>query len=161
MKRTRISTMLALAAVGAGVGFVVQFALASAGLPKFRPEYVMALSLVFIAGIVIALAVPIRRATRSTVPARIDPFHATRVVLLAKASSLAGAILTGAAVGLVVELLTRSGGLNSDSLLRALAVLGGAIALAVAGLVGEYLCTVPPDEGEPETTAPAPGSLEP
>lgn len=161
MRRTRISTVVALAAVGAGLGFLVQFALASAGLPKFRPEYVMALSLLFIAGIVLALAVPIRRATRGTVRTRIDPFHATRVVLLAKASSLAGAIVTGAAVGLVVELLTRSGGLNSDSLLRALAVLGGALALVVAGLVGEYLCTVPPDDEDPDPAAPAPGSLEP
>lgn len=161
MKRTPISTVVALVAVGAGLGFLVQVALAAAGLPKFRPEYVMALSLLFIAGIVIALALPIRRATRGAVRARIDPFHATRVVLLAKASSLGGALLSGAAVGLVVELLTRSGGLNSDSLLRALAVLGGGVALVVAGLVGEYLCTVPPDDDDPEPSTPAPGSLEP
>lgn len=146
MKRTRVSTLVALAAIGAAAGFLVQIALAAASLPKFRPEYTLALSLLFIAGIVIALALPIRRATRSEVRTRIDPFHATRVVVFAKASSLAGALLTGAAVGLLVELLTRSGGLNVDSLLRSLAVLGGAIAVLAAGLIGEYLCTVPPDD---------------
>jgi hypothetical protein len=160
MRRTRVSTLLVLGAAGAAAGFLVQIALAAAGLPKFRPEYTMALSLLFIAGIVIALALPIRRATRGTVRARIDPFHATRVVLLAKASSLAGALLTGVGIGLLVELLTRSGGLNSDSLLRSLAAFGAAIAVLVAGLVGEYLCTVPPsqDGDEPE---PSPGSVEP
>lgn len=159
MRRTRASSLVALAAIGAGGGFLVQIALAAAGFPKFRPEYTMALSLLFIAGIVIALALPIRQATRGTRRTRIDPFHATRVVLLAKASSLAGALLTGVGVGLLVELLTRSGGLNTDTLLRSLAVLGAAGALLVAGLVGEYLCTVPPPQDGDEP-APAPGSVE-
>lgn len=160
MKRTRVATLVALGAIGAGGGFVLQFALAAAGFPKFRPEYTMALSLLFIAGIVIALAVPIRKATRGKARTRIDPFHATRVVLLAKASSLAGALLTGVGIGLLAELLIRSGGLNSDSLLRSLAALGGAIAVLVAGLVGEWLCTVPPSE-EGDEPRHAPGSVEP
>lgn len=150
MTRTRVSTLVILVAVGAAAGFLAQVALASVSLPKFRPEYTLALSLLFIAGIAIALAVPIRRATRAEVRTRIDPFHATRVVLFAKASSLAGALLSGAAAGLLLELLTRNGGLNSDSLLRSLAVLGGAVAVLVAGLVGEYLCTVPPDDDDPD-----------
>ncbi len=158
MTRTRVSTLVILVAVGAAAGFLVQVALAAGSLPKFRPEYTLALSLLFIAGITIALAVPIRRATRATVRTRIDPFHATRVVLFAKASSLAGALLTGAAAGLLAELLIRNGGLNTDSLLRALAVLVGAIAVLVAGLVGEFLCTVPPGDDEGKTD-PA-GSLE-
>jgi hypothetical protein len=160
MTRTRISTVLALAVFGAVLAFGAQLALAALGQPKFAPEFVMALSLLFIAGIVLALAIPIRRATRGTVTARIDPFHATRVVLLAKASSLAGALLSGAALGLVLELVVRSAGINTDSLLRALAVSGGAIALVVAGLVGEYLCTVPPEDQDPETPG-APGRVEP
>jgi MFS family permease len=156
--RTRISTIVILITVGAAAGFLVQVALAAGSLPKFRPEYTLALSLLFIAGITIALAVPIRRATRATVRTRIDPFHATRVVLFAKASSIAGALLTGAAAGLLAELLVRNGGLNTDSLLRSLAVLVGAIAVLVAGLVGEFLCTVPPGDDEGKTD-PA-GSLE-
>jgi hypothetical protein len=157
--RTRVSTLVVLVAVGAATGFLVQIALAAGSLPKYQPEYTLALSLLFIAGIAIALAVPIRRATRATVPTRIDPFHATRVVVFAKASSITGALLTGAAAGLLAELVTRSGGLNTDSLLRSLAVLGGAIALLAAGLIGEYLCTVPPDD-EDRDAAPLPGSLE-
>lgn len=158
MTRTKVSTLVTLVAIGAASGFLVQVALAAASMPKFRPEYTLALSLVFIAGITIALAVPIRRATRATVRTRIDPFHATRVVLFAKASSLAGALLTGAAAGLLAELVIRSGGLNTDSLLRSLAVLTGSIAVLVAGLVGEFLCTVPP--GDDDRDADPAGSLE-
>lgn len=158
MTRTRVSTLVIMVAVGAAAGFLIQVALAAGSLPKYQPEYTLALSLLFIAGITIALAVPIRRATRATVRTRIDPFHATRVVVFAKASSLAGALLTGAAAGLLAELLVRNGGLNTDSLLRSLAVLVGAIAVLVAGLVGEFLCTVPPGDDEGKTD-PA-GSLE-
>ena len=159
MTRTRVSTLVVLVAVGAAVGFLAQVALAAGSLPKYQPEFTLALSLLFIAGIAIALAVPIRRATRATVPTRIDPFHATRVVLFAKASSIVGALLTGAAVGLLAELITRNGGLNTDSLLRSLAVLGGAIVVLVAGLVIEFLCTVPPDDDDRDAE-PLPGSLE-
>ncbi len=159
MTRTRVSTLVVLVAVGAAVGFLAQVALAAGSLPKYQPEFTLALSLLFIAGIAIALAVPIRRATRATVPTRIDPFHATRVVLFAKASSIVGALLTGAAVGLLAELITRNGGLNTDSLLRSLAVLGGAIVVLVAGLVSEFLCTVPPDDDDRDAE-PLPGSLE-
>lgn len=158
MRPTRPSTVVALLLVGAGVGFLLQGALASAALPKFVPTYPVAISLVVIAAVVIALAVPIRRATRATVRTRIDPFHATRVVVLSKASSLAGALLTGAALGLLLELFVRSSGLNADPLLKTLAVLGGAVALLVAGLVGEFLCTVPPTDDDPELH---PDSLEP
>jgi hypothetical protein len=146
--RTRISTLVILITIGAAAGFLAQVALAAGSLPKFRPEYTLALSLLFIAGIAIALAVPVRRATRAKVRTRIDPFYAFRVVLFAKASSLAGALLTGAAAGLLAELLTRNGGLNTDSLLRSLAVLGGAVAVLAAGLIGEYLCTVPPGDDD-------------
>jgi hypothetical protein len=59
---------------------------------------------------------------------------------------------------LVLELLVRSAGFNSDSLLRTLAALGGAIALLAAGLVGEFLCTAPSPPDDPEVDRPA-GSL--
>lgn len=159
MTRTTASSIVALAVIGALLGFFLQTALASASQPKLVPPYTVALSLVVIAGLVIALAVPIRRATRGPARRRIDPFHATRVVVVAKASSLAGALFTGTALGLLAELLVRSGGLNSDALFKTLAVLGAAVVLLVAGLVGEYLCTVPPgsDDDPPEV----PASLEP
>jgi hypothetical protein len=158
MTRTKVSTVVALILVGAVAGFLVQISLAAASLPKFTPLYTLALSLVFIAGVVTVLALPIRRATTGAVRTRIDPFHATRVVLLAKASSIAGGLLVGGAFGLVLELLVRSAGINGDSLLKTLAALGGAVALLAAGLVGEFFCTAPPPPDDPDPDRPA-GSL--
>jgi hypothetical protein len=158
MTRTKVTTVAALILIGAVAGFLAQIGLAAAGAPKFTPYYTLALSLVFIAGVVILLAVPIRRATTGAVRTRIDPFHATRVVLLAKASSIAGGLLAGGALGLLLELFVRTVGFNSDSLLKTLAALGGAIALLAAGLVGEFFCTAPPPPDDPEVERPA-GSL--
>lgn len=154
MSRTRWTTLLALAVVGGVAAIVLQVALAAASQPKLRPEFVLAATLVLIAAVVVLLAVPVRRATRSTGRRRtVDPFYATRVVLLGKASALAGALLTGAAAGLIVELLLRpaaEGGL----LVRMLAMLGGSIALAAAGLIAEWMCTIPPTGPEDEVGPP-------
>jgi hypothetical protein len=146
MKRTRPITLIALALIGGVGGFLVQLILGSASQPKLRPEYTLAITLVFIAAIVIALAVPVRRATRASVRRHIDPFYATRVVVLAKASALGGALLTGVGAGFLVELVVRAGSPSTDNLLRVLAMLGAALALLAAGLIAEYLCTVPPSD---------------
>ena len=50
--------------------------------------------------IVVALALPIRRATRGTLAAPVNPFWALRIAILAKASSIVGAGL--AVAGLLV-----------------------------------------------------------
>ena len=158
MKHTRPTTLIVLALVGGVGGFFVQMILASVSQPKLRPEYTLAITLVFIAVLVIALAVPIRRATRSKVRRHIDPFYATRVVVLAKASSLVGALLSGVGAGFVIELLLRSGSPSTDAFLRAFATLGSAVVLLVAGLVAERLCTVPPgpdDHGDGPHGAPS------
>lgn len=161
MSRTRATTLVAIAVLGTVGAYLLQLGLAATGSAKFQPEFSLALSLLFIAAIVLTLAVPVRRATHGHPPRRIDPFYATRVVLLAKASSLTGALLTGAGAGFAIELLARSGEPGTGALLRALAVLGGAAALLVAGLVAEWFCTVPPADDEPADPDLDAGSVEP
>ncbi len=100
-----------------------------------------------IAALVVLLAVPVRRAVHGTVQRRIDPFYATRVVILAKACSIAGALLAGGTLGLLVDLLVR-GAPNADALARILTSLGGGILLLVGGLIAEYLCRVPPHDDD-------------
>ena len=152
MKRTRPTTLILLALIGGVGGFLVQLILGSASQPKLRPEYTLAITLVFIAALVIGLAVPVRRATRATVRRHIDPFYATRVAVLAKASALGGALLTGFGAGFLVELLVRAGSPAGDNLWRVLAMLAASVVLLAAGLIAEYLCTVPPgDDDKPHT----------
>lgn len=149
MTRTRPGTLVALAVVGAVAGFLLQLAIVASGGARYQPMLSLPLALVFISVIVIALAVPIWRSTRRRTERRIDPFHATRVVLLAKACSLAGALLGGALFGVIVFVWTRAL-TGVGSLLMTLAALGGAVVLLAAGLVAEHLCTVPPDDDDDE-----------
>jgi hypothetical protein len=127
---------------------VLQSVLAALGQPKLRPEFTLAITLVLIAAAAVTLAVPVRRATRGNPAHRVDPFYATRVVVLAKASAIGGALLSGAGLGFVIELALRSGDPGGDAFLRVFSVLGGGIALMVGGLVAEALCTVPKDGGD-------------
>ncbi len=147
MKHTSPALLLALALFGGAAGFGIQTVLAAMSMAKVRPEYTLALSLVVIAALVIVLAIPVRRAVRGRLGRRIDPFYATRVVVLAKACSIAGALLAGAAVGFLADLVLR-GAPSGDSLARILVVLGGCIVLLVGGLVAEFLCRVPPRDDE-------------
>lgn len=156
MTKTQPATLIALVVLGALGGILLQMALAATGQPRLRPEFTLAVTLLLIGVAVIALAVPVRRAVRGTATARIDPFYATRVVVLAKASSLSGALLTGLALGVVIELFTRSGGPPADSYLRAFAALAGAIALLIGGAVAEYLCRVPPRDDDELGPPPSP-----
>ncbi|AZZ52974.1 MULTISPECIES: DUF3180 domain-containing protein [Rathayibacter] len=150
MKRTRISSLLGLALVGAVAGFLIDLAIASAGRPVLIPPLTVPLTLVVVAALVIGFAIPIHRATKGTLRRPIDPFRAMRVVVLAKASSLVGALLLGASGGVLVYLLSRPVVPSLGSVWQDVAAIVGAIVLLVAGLVAEHLCTIPPtDDDDP------------
>ncbi|TPW74214.1 DUF3180 domain-containing protein [Schumannella soli] len=157
MGRTTAGTLMVLGVIGAVATFLLQTAVTSAGAARYEPAVSLPIAVVVIAAIVIILAVPIYRTTRGHSPRPVDPILATRIALLAKSSSLAGALLVGAALGLVGYLLTRSVA-GVGSMLMAFAALGGAIILLVAGLVAEFLCTVPPHDDDDHDHDP-PGSV--
>ncbi|WBU37554.1 DUF3180 domain-containing protein [Homoserinibacter sp. YIM 151385] len=153
MKRTRPLALVSLGAIGVAVGFLLETLLVAGGRLRFEPPVTLPIALVLIGGLVVAAAVPVWRSTRGEPDERrrrrVDPFYATRVVVLAKASALGGALLTGAAVGILAWLLTRSVLAGVGSTVMAAAAAVGALLLLVAGLVAEHLCTVPPDDDEP------------
>jgi hypothetical protein len=151
MERTAPTTLFIGAGLGIVVGFVLQVALAGLSLPRLRPEYTLVVTLVLVAVVVVALALPVRRSTRGARRAPVDPFFATRVVVLAKATAITGALLTGAATGLLIDLLARAGTATGDTFLRVVLTLAGSGALVVAGLVAEWMCTVPPVDPDDES----------
>jgi len=146
--RTRPATLVLLAVIGAVVGFLLQITLSAASAPKFRPEFTFGATLALIGIVGVALAVPVYRATHGPLRQPVDAFYATRVVVLGKASSLAGALLSGLGIGLAIELLIHSGSTTGETVLRVLATLGGAVLLLVGGLVAEFLCRVPPHDDD-------------
>ncbi|MBI5160863.1 MAG: DUF3180 domain-containing protein [Micrococcales bacterium] len=147
MKRTSAATLAVLVAAGGVAMFLLQTFLVSTGGARYEPALSLPAALVVIAVLVVVLAMPVRRSVRGRSPRKVDPFYATRIVLLAKACSLSGALLGGAFAGAVVFLWTRSV-TGVGSLAMALASLVGAILLLAAGLIAEHLCTVPPDDDE-------------
>ena len=146
MTRTRFSTIALLALVGGAVGWVLEAGLVSMGRAIVIPGVELSIALALIAAIVVAMAVPVWRVVRGTAKKRVDPFYATRVVVLAKASSLTGSLLAGAAVAVMVFVLTRSvlPALGSVRLTVAASVC--AVLLLVAGLIAEKMCTLPPQD---------------
>jgi hypothetical protein len=151
VKRTRASSLIGLGVAGLVVGFLAQLAAAGMGLAVFIPPLTLPITLVAVAIIVVAFALPIRRAVRGRSARRIDPFQAMRVVVLAKACSLCGALLTGAGVGIGAYLLTRDVLPGGNAILLTALATAGAVILLVAGLISELFCTLPPGDDDDRT----------
>lgn len=159
MTRTKPLHLVLLAALGAAVAWFLQTALAASGNAILIPPITLAFALALIGAIVVLMALPVRRVSRRVEGARVDPFYATRVVTLAKASSLSGALLGGAGIGMTAYLVTRSVIPGVGSVTMALASAAGAVILLVAGLVAEHMCTIPPDDDDPREGRPDPRGL--
>ncbi|WP_166868595.1 DUF3180 domain-containing protein [Salinibacterium sp. ZJ70] len=148
MTRTRALPLVVLAVIGGIAALLLQLALGAAGMPKLTPQVSLSVTLVLIGVVVVALALPVRRAVRTREHARVDPFYATRVVLIAQASALSGALFAGAALGLLVELLGRPV-VTTSGVWGVVAMIIASLALMIAGLVAEAFCVVPPDDDDP------------
>ena len=152
MKRTRPTSLIGLGVLGVVIGFLAELAASGMGIAVFVPPLTLPITLVAVAIIVVAFAIPIRRAVRGRSSRRIDPFQAMRIVVFAKACSLSGALLTGAGIGILTYLLTRDVLPASNAVLLTAIGTAGAIILLIAGLLAEFFCTLPPDsDDDPET----------
>jgi hypothetical protein len=148
MKRTGPLLLVSLAAAAAVVGFFLQLGLASAGVATLSPPVTVPITLVVVAAVVLAAAIPIHRAVRSRQGGPINPFQAMRVVVLAKASSLAGSVVGGIGAGFVAYSLSRPIMPGVAALWLAIGTAVAGLVLLIAGLVAEQLCSLPPDDPE-------------
>jgi hypothetical protein len=160
MRRTSAGVLLLAAALGVAAGFLLDQLLTSAGRPTFTPAVTLPILLLLLGAVVVALAVPIRRATLGGSTAAVNPFRAVRIAMLAKASSIVGAVIGGLGAGLWIFLATRPvpPSLGSLGTVIATTVCGGL--LVVAGLVAEHLCTIRKDDDDEQPGGDDPG-LEP
>jgi hypothetical protein len=150
VKRTRASTLLSVAVVAAVAGFALDAVLASRQAPTLFLATPLGVTLAFIGVAVVLMARPVRRHARDGAARQrtVDPLYATRVVVLAKASSICGALLGGFALGLVVYLLTRSALPSLGSTLPNVVAVGGGLVLTVCALVAEHMCVAPPGDDD-------------
>lgn len=146
MHRTRWQTLLLVAVAGAAVTWIVLRAVAGRGglLPSV-PGLVVAVELL-IAAVVFSMGWAVRQFLRGKRPT-LDPIRAARTAVLAKASCYTGALLAGWYGGQVLALVSDLGvpG-NRGRAVAAGVAAGGAVVLAVVGLVVEWFCRVPPPE---------------
>ncbi|UIP59517.1 DUF3180 domain-containing protein [Agromyces marinus] len=150
MKRTHPSTLVAFAIAGVAVAYLGELLLVSSGAAALVPPVSLAFTLVGIGVIVVLVAWPIRQAVRGSGRRRIDPFRAARVAVLAKASSITGALVLGAGIGITLFLVTRSVLPPAGTVWMALATAIGSALLLTGALVAEHFCTLPPDDPEEE-----------
>ncbi len=148
MRRTGPGILLLSAIIGVAVGYLLDNGLTAAGRPTFMPTITLPILLVLLGMLTLALAIPIRRATRG-VAVPVNPFRAVRVAMLAKASSIVGAAVGGVAGGLAIFLFFArpfTPSIGSLGPIIATAV-GGAILVATA-LIAEHLCTIRKDDDD-------------
>lgn len=157
MRRTGPGVLLVAAAIGVAAGFALDQALTAAGRATFTPAVSLPVLLVLLGAIVVALALPIRRATRGTAAMPVNPFWALRIAMLAKASSIVGAAVAGLAGGLALFLLTRPVPPSIGSLGAVIATAVCGAALVAAGLYAEHLCTIRKDDDDEQPGGDDPG----
>lgn len=171
MKPTKVLTLVAFALVAA----VAAYLWATYSVTHGREIPVSGFNLMFslpaVAVVLVILALPIYRyrrelnqrlekssnQTHSASPAlasgqgnrvkRIDPFYAVRVLLLAKATAIAGALFVGWHFGTV--LLQLAAPVISTGVWFNLGTLVGALAAIIVALWVENICKIPDDPEEP------------
>ncbi len=169
MKPTRVSTLVLVAVVCAGLGWLLLRSL-YAKLPPLPWTGVPALLIAALAewwtGRDLKARIASRRNGSSSSAGGpgtdrrlkpVAPLFVSRMVALAKASSLAAAIIAGVAGGFDVYL---SGSLSASvprqDALTAAVTFAAAVVLACAALYLENCCRVPEDQDRDEREAPAP-----
>ncbi|PZE26088.1 MULTISPECIES: DUF3180 domain-containing protein [unclassified Curtobacterium] len=155
MRHTRASTLISVAIVAGVAGFALDAALASRQRPVIVLSSALGLTLGFIGIALVLMAIPVRRHARGTATRPVDAFYATRVVVLAKASSICGVLFGAFTGGGLAFVLTRAVVPALGSILPSVVAVFGGLVLMVCALVAEHMCTVPPrddDDSDPGGT---------
>jgi hypothetical protein len=153
VKPTRVSTLVVVTVVCAALGWLLLRSLYS-HLPPLPWTGVPALLLAALAEAWTGRDLKARIAGRRPKP--VAPMFVSRMVALAKASSLAAAIIAGIAGGFDIYLSNSlSASVPRQDALTAVVTFASAVVLACAALYLENCCRVPGDPDRDEREAPA------
>jgi hypothetical protein len=154
VRPTSPTTLVALAVSGGALMYAGEMVLVRMGQPTLIPPVTLAIALALLGVIIPILAWPIRQLTRSTQRSSpVDPFYATRVLLVAKAGSVTAAGLLGVGVGAAVFVLGRMVVVWSQVVETSLTI-AGSVLLLVGALVAERWCVLPPSDEAESSAAP-------
>ena len=155
MKPTRVSTLAAVAVACAALGWLLLRTL-YAKLPPLPWTGVPALLIAALAEAWTGRDIKARIARRGEGVKPVAPLFVSRMVALAKATSLAAAIIAGFAAGFDIYLAgSLSASVPRQDALTAVITFAAAVVLACAALYLENCCRVPEDPGRDERGASA------
>lgn len=155
--QTKPLAIVAAAAIGAAIGLVVQFGLSGRGAPPLVPPLSLTVMLVLIAAVLLTLGIRLRRNVVKR-PGAINPFHAVRLLVTARAAQLVGGLLGGFGGGLALSLLGRTVPAPTGTWVPMVLAFAGGVVLVVCAAITEHLCRVPPGDGDaPDAADPEPG----
>jgi len=157
VKRTSPLALIVAAVLGGGVGFLADHLLTLGGRPTFTPAIGLPILLALLGLLCVGLALPVRRSVRTPGAPKVDPFAAVRIAILAKASSVVGAVFGGAAAGLLLYVSTRPVTPALGSMATTIATIAAGAVLVAAALVAEHFCSLPKDPDERQPDDPQPG----
>jgi hypothetical protein len=160
VKPTKIFTLLGWVIPAATAGYLYsRFVVASGGQVPVAPLNLI-LTFLAISVILAIFAAPMFRYRRELAaqrqnssaprPKRLNPFYAVRLVMLAKATAIAGALFAGWQLGVIWFQL--SSPVTPGSVWQNLAALVANIVMIVIALVIERICRITEDAGEAEAT---------
>jgi hypothetical protein len=151
MKLTKLRFLFLLALISSVAGYFVAAFLVGRGFQVPVSAVNLILTLGAIGVVLLGLAIPIWR-YRSALkqpsgkrPKRVDPFYAVRVLLLAKASAIAGSLFAGWHLGLVGFQLLSPVVVQVLVLQNALGFFAS-FALVASAFVTEQICRLPNDD---------------
>jgi len=151
MKLTKLRFLFLLALISSVAGYFVTALLVGRGFQVPVSALNLILTLGAIGVVLLGLAIPIWR-YRSALkqqsgkrPKRVDPFYAVRVLLLAKASAIAGSLFAGWHLGVVGFQLLSPVVVQVLVLQNALGFFAS-FALVASAFVTEQICRLPNDE---------------
>ena len=150
MKPTKLSLLLLISIPSTLASFFVASFMVGSGLQVPVSPANLLITLAAISAVLLALAIPIWRyrsalKQKSTQrPKRVDPFYAVRVLLLAKASSLAGVLFASWHLGVVIYSLSAAVVVQNLVLQNSFGFIAS-VMLIVAALITEQICRLPQD----------------
>lgn len=149
MKRTNPLVLVGLTPFGFAVGFFVDWALVVRGFSAIRVPWSLSITVVVLTAIVIAMGARVRWATQPKPGRRIDATLAVQILILAKASSVGGALMFGGVAGILTYTLTRPV-VSAELVPSAVGGIIASLVLVVGALIAERLCRIPPDDSQGE-----------
>lgn len=157
MRPTSIPLLLVVLVLSGGVGIALSQAVAARGGAVPVASWLTGIILLALAGVLLALGLPLRRYLRESEERRLRPTLAPRrhqldlptayrTVLLARSAAITGSVVGGLFGGQALYLIGPGGGDLLDAVVpTVVAAVGGAV-LAVVGVVVERWGQLPPED---------------